>query len=139
MGEVFHARDARLNREAAIKILPAALAQDPERMARFEREAKALAALNHPNIAQIYGMEAHALVMEFAPGDSPRGPMPVDEVLNIAQQPAVALEATRTSAEIAAEREAVLREFRLPACIQRIRNRFPGLLPSCRHSGSNLR
>ena len=55
MGEVYRARDTKLDREVAIKILPAALAQDPERLARFEREAKVLASLNHPNIAQIYG------------------------------------------------------------------------------------
>ena len=57
MGEVFRARDTKLNREVAIKILPAALAQDRERLVRFEREAKVLASLNHPNIAQIYSVE----------------------------------------------------------------------------------
>ena len=57
MGEVYKARDTKLDREVAIKVLPAAFAQDPERLARFEREAKVLAALNHPNIAQIYGFE----------------------------------------------------------------------------------
>jgi len=57
MGEVYRARDARLDRDVAIKILPDLFAQDPERLARFEREAKALAALNHPNIAAIYGIE----------------------------------------------------------------------------------
>src|SRR6266478_6126115 len=57
MGEVHKARDTKLDREVAIKVLPSALAQDPERLARFEREAKVLASLNHPNIAQIYGIE----------------------------------------------------------------------------------
>ena len=57
MGEVYRASDTKLDREVAIKVLPAALAQDPERLARFEREAKVLASLNHPNIAQIYGVE----------------------------------------------------------------------------------
>ena len=65
MGEVYRARDNKLDRDVAIKVLPAALAQDAERLARFEREAKVLAALNHPNIAQIYGVEERALVMEL--------------------------------------------------------------------------
>ncbi len=80
MGEVYRARDTKLNREVAIKILPAAFAQDTERMARFQREAQVLAALNHPNIAQIYGMEesslATGLVMEFVPGEDLHGPLP---------------------------------------------------------------
>jgi serine/threonine protein kinase len=74
MGEVYKARDTNLDREVAIKVLPAALAQDPERLARFEREAKVLASLNHPNIAQIYGIEessgVRALVMELVPGQT---------------------------------------------------------------------
>jgi serine/threonine protein kinase len=57
MGEVYRARDSKLDREVAIKVMPAAMARDPERLARFEREAKVLASLNHPNIAQIYGVE----------------------------------------------------------------------------------
>ncbi|MGD1094013.1 MAG: protein kinase [Bryobacteraceae bacterium] len=61
MGEVYRAKDTKLDREVAIKVLPAALAQDPERLARFEREAKVLASLNHPNIAQIYGIEESSL------------------------------------------------------------------------------
>src|SRR5687767_2886615 len=69
MGEVYRARDARLSRDVAIKILPELFAQDPERLARFEREAKALAALNHPNIAAIYGLEGNALVMELVEGE----------------------------------------------------------------------
>ena len=72
MGEVYPARDIKLDREVAIKVLPAALAQDPERLARFEREAKVLAALNHPNIAHIYGVEesggVRGLVMELVRG-----------------------------------------------------------------------
>ena len=68
MGEVYRARDTKLDREVAIKVLPAALAQHPDRMARFEREAKVLAALNHPNIAQIYGLEDGAIVMELVEG-----------------------------------------------------------------------
>jgi len=79
MGEVYRARDTKLEREVAIKVLPAALAQDPERLARFEREAKVLASLNHPNIAQIYGIEessgVRALVMELVPGQTLRGPL----------------------------------------------------------------
>jgi len=72
MGEVYRARDAKLGRDVAIKVLPASFARDAERMARFEREAKVLASLNHPNIAAIYGFEdsdgAHALVMELVEG-----------------------------------------------------------------------
>jgi serine/threonine-protein kinase len=67
MGED-RARDTKLDRDVAIKILPAAFASDPDRMARFEREAKVLASLNHPNIAQIYGVEDRALVMELVEG-----------------------------------------------------------------------
>ena len=70
MGEVYRARDTKLDREVAIKILPEAWAQDPERLARFHREAKVLASLNHPNIAQIYGVEDRALVMELVPGET---------------------------------------------------------------------
>ena len=69
-GEVYRARDTKLDREVAIKILPEAWAQDPERLARFHREAKVLASLNHPNIAQIYGVEDRALVMELVPGET---------------------------------------------------------------------
>src|SRR5271170_2620037 len=73
MGEVYKARDTKLDREVAIKVLPAVLAQDPERLARFEREAKVLASLNHPNIAQIYGIEDRALVMALVPGEMLKG------------------------------------------------------------------
>lgn len=72
MGEVYLARDIKLDRELAIEVLPAALAQDPERLARFEREAEMLAALNHPNIAHIYGVEESGvicgLMIESVPG-----------------------------------------------------------------------
>jgi Tol biopolymer transport system component len=93
MGEVYRARDTKLDREVAIKVLPPALAEDPERLARFEREAKVLASLNHPNIAQIYGIEDRALVMELVPGESLKGPLPLDTALNYAKQIADALEA----------------------------------------------
>jgi eukaryotic-like serine/threonine-protein kinase len=93
MGEVYRARDTTLDREVAIKVLPAALAQDPERLARFKCEAKVLASLNHPNIAQIYGVEDRALVMELVAGESPKGPLPLETALNYARQIAVALEA----------------------------------------------
>jgi serine/threonine-protein kinase len=97
MGEVYRARDTKLDREVAIKILPAAVSGDPERLARFEREAKVLASLNHPNIAQIYGFEESdngcALIMELVPGQTLRGPLPIDTALNYAQQIADALEA----------------------------------------------
>jgi Tol biopolymer transport system component len=92
MGEVYRATDTKLGRDVAIKILPESFAQDPDRMARFEREAKVLASLNHPNIAQIYGVEDRALVMELVEGESPKGPMPFDEAWKIAMQIADALE-----------------------------------------------
>src|SRR5450755_1084846 len=76
MGEVYRARDTKLKRDVAIKVLPEAFARDPERMARFHREAEVLASLNHPNIAAIYGVEERALVMELVEGDSPKGPLP---------------------------------------------------------------
>src|SRR5713226_10767646 len=93
MGEVYRARDTKLDRDVAIKVLPEALAQDPERLARFEREAKVLAALNHPNIAQIYGLEQRALVMELVEGETLKGPLPLETALNYAKQIADALEA----------------------------------------------
>jgi Tol biopolymer transport system component/predicted Ser/Thr protein kinase len=93
MGEVYRAKDTKLDREVAIKVLPAVLAQDPERLARFEREAKVLASLNHPNIAQIYGIEDRALVMELVLGESLQGPLPLGTAMNHARQIAEALEA----------------------------------------------
>jgi eukaryotic-like serine/threonine-protein kinase len=102
MGEVYRARDKRLNRDVAIKILPSLFAADPERLARFEREAQMLASLNHPNIAQIHGLEetggVRALVMELVEGETlaarlARGPMPVEEALAVAKSIAEALEA----------------------------------------------
>jgi serine/threonine-protein kinase len=101
MGEVYRATDTRLNRDVAIKVLPEALARDGDRMARFEREAKVLASLNHPNIASIYGLEesngARALVMELVEGPTlaeriEQGPLALDETLPIAKQIAEALE-----------------------------------------------
>jgi serine/threonine protein kinase/roadblock/LC7 domain-containing protein len=97
MGEVYRAKDTKLEREVAIKVLPAALAQDPVRLARFEREAKVLASLNHPNIATIYGVEesdgVRALAMELVPGERLKGPLPLQTALNYAKQIAEALEA----------------------------------------------
>ncbi len=96
MGEVYQARDTKLDREVAIKVLPAELAHDPEGLVRFEREAKVLASLSHPNIAQIYGVEdsgsVRALVIELVPGVPLRGPLPLDVALNYARQIADALE-----------------------------------------------
>ncbi len=102
MGQVWRATDTTLGRQVAIKILPDAFASDPERLARFEREAKTLASLNHPHIAAIYGFERssglQALVMELVEGEDlsqrlARGSLPVDEALPIAKQIAEALEA----------------------------------------------
>jgi len=92
MGEVYRATDTKLGREVAIKVLPEAFAQDPDRMARFAREAQVLASLNHPNIAAIYGVEDRALVMELVEGPTLAGPMAVEEALPIARQIAEALE-----------------------------------------------
>jgi serine/threonine protein kinase/dipeptidyl aminopeptidase/acylaminoacyl peptidase len=102
MGEVYQATDSKLCRAVAIKILPEAFAHDNDRLARFEREARVLASLNHPNIATIYGLEEFGtrkfLTMELVPGETladhiQRGPIPLDEALGIAKQIAEALEA----------------------------------------------
>jgi eukaryotic-like serine/threonine-protein kinase len=102
MGEVFRARDTKLNRDVALKVLPDSFASDPERLARFTREAQTLAAINHPNIAHIHGLEessgVRAIVMELVEGDDlsqriARGAIPLDEALPIARQIADALEA----------------------------------------------
>ena len=102
MGEVYQATDTNLGRDVAVKVLPESVAQDPERLARFDREARTLAALNHPNIAAIYGLEeadsTKALVMELVEGPTladriAQGAIPVDEALPIAKQIAEALEA----------------------------------------------
>jgi Tol biopolymer transport system component len=101
MGEVYKARDTRLNRDVALKVIPEAFSADADRMARFEREAKLLASLNHPHIASIYGLEesssTNSLVMELVEGPTladriASGPIPLDEALPIAKQIAEALE-----------------------------------------------
>src|SRR3954468_2531585 len=81
MGAVYRATDTKLNREVAIKILPAAFANDPDRLARFTREAQVLASLNHPNIATIYGVEERALVMELVQGRELAGPLSIEEAI----------------------------------------------------------
>src|SRR5437870_5489169 len=102
MGEVYRARDTKLNRDVALKILPDAVVGDPDRVARFRLEAQVLASLNHPHIAAIYGLEeasgAQFLVLELVEGDTlaqriGRGPVPLQEALAIARQIADALEA----------------------------------------------
>src|SRR5580700_7232702 len=103
MGEVYQAHDTKLGRDVAIKVLPEAFAHDPERLSRFQREAKMLASLNHPNIATIYGLEqsngTSYLVMELVPGDTLAqrikrdGAVPIEEALAIAKQIAEAVEA----------------------------------------------
>src|SRR6185503_18302932 len=106
MGEVFRARDTRLNRDVAIKVLPELFTRDPDRLARFTREAQTLAALNHPNVAQVFGLvdlpadagsHAAALVMELVEGEDlstiiGRGAIPLEDALPIARQIAEALE-----------------------------------------------
>lgn len=92
MGAVYRAFDTKLSRDVAIKILPASFASDPDRLARFQREAKVLASLNHPNIAAIYGIEDVALVMELVEGQTIKGPLPLETALEYAHQIADALE-----------------------------------------------
>src|SRR5260221_3871866 len=97
MGAVYRATDTKLNRDVAIKVIPDSFAQDPDRLARFTREAQVLASLNHPNIAAIYGVEERALVLELVEGPTlaeriAQGPVPLDEALPIARQIAEALE-----------------------------------------------
>src|SRR5438128_9063455 len=102
MGEVYRARDTKLKREVAIKILPKEFSRDPDRVARFQREAEVLASLNHPNIAAIHSLEevegSRFLVLEFVEGETlaeriARGPIPVEEALDIARKIREALEA----------------------------------------------
>ena len=110
MGEVYRARDTTLDRDVAIKVLPDAFASDPDRLARFEREAKVLASLNHPNIGAIHGLEesdgdTRALVLELVEGPTladriKQGPIPLDEALPIAKQIADALEAAHEAGVI---------------------------------------
>jgi serine/threonine protein kinase len=109
MGEVYRARDTKLGRDVAIKILLPAVANDPERLARFSREAQVLASLNHPNIAHIHGLEEsddlRALVMELVEGPTlaeriAHGAIPVNEALAIARQIADALEAAHDQGTI---------------------------------------
>src|SRR5437762_10136071 len=102
MGEVYRARDLKLKREVAIKILPDEFSRDADRVSRFQREAEVLAALNHPNIAAIYDLQeaggSRFLVLELVEGETlderiRRGPIPIEEALDIARQIAEALEA----------------------------------------------
>src|SRR5262245_2021799 len=109
MGEVYHARDTRLGRDVAVKVLPAALMSDPDRLTRLEREARVLASLNHPHVAQIYGVEeadgVRALVLELVEGPTlaeviagdarrPKAgrPLPLDRAVAVARQLADALD-----------------------------------------------
>ncbi len=109
MGQVYQATDKKLKRQVALKILPKAFSADPERLARFQREAEVLASLNHPGIAVIYGLEeaggTRALVLELVEGPTladriKQGPIPLDEALPIAKQIAEALEAAHEAGVI---------------------------------------
>ena len=109
MGEVYRARDTKLNRDVALKVLPDLFASDPDRLARFQREAQLLASLNHPNIGAIYGLEEsdgiQALALELIEGPTladriAEGPVPIEEALPIAQQMADALEAAHEAGVI---------------------------------------
>ena len=105
MGTVYRAQDTTLDREVAIKVLPEQFTQDPQRLARFEREAKLLASLNHPNIAAIHSFEhsddIHVLVLELVPGETlaervAKGPVPVEEALEVCRQIAEDVEAAHS-------------------------------------------
>ena len=102
MGEVCRARDTKLNRDVALKVLPAAFATDPERMTRFQREAQLLAALNHPNIAAIYGLEdggsIRAIVMELVEGHTLTGPLPMADAPSASRSRSPRRWSTRTTA-----------------------------------------
>src|SRR5688572_20129642 len=109
MGEVYRARDTRLGREVAIKILPEPFANDEERLRRFEREAKTLASLNHPNVAQIFGVDQVGdtcfLVLELVPGETleerlKRGALPLAAALDVCKQIAEGLEAAHEAGVI---------------------------------------
>src|SRR5512144_748110 len=109
MGEVYRARDTRLQRDVAIKALPQEFAQDAERLARFQREARLLASLNHPNVAAIYGLEevdgARYLVLEIVEGESlaqrlAAGPLPVEETLAVCAQIAAGVSAAHDAGVI---------------------------------------
>ncbi len=109
MGEVYRARDTRLEREVAIKVLPEHFAEDEERLRRFEREAKSLASLNHPNVAQIHGVDqvedTWFLVLELVPGETledriARGALPIEEALDMCLQIAKGLEAAHEAGVI---------------------------------------
>jgi len=109
MGEVYRARDTKLDRDVAVKVLPESFARDPDLLARFEREAKTLASLNHPNIAHLYGLEESggvlAIIMEFVPGPTlgeriRQGPVGMEEVIAIARQISDALEAAHDNGVI---------------------------------------
>src|ERR1035438_3866943 len=97
MGAVYRATDTKLNREVAVKVLPDVFAADPDRFARFTREAQVLASLNHPNIGAIYGVEERALILELVEGPTlaeriEQGPIPLEDALPIARPSAAALE-----------------------------------------------
>src|SRR5688572_16658181 len=105
MGEVYRARDTKLGRDVALKLLPESFAADPDRLMRFEREARTLASLNHPNIAAIYGLEDRALIMELVDGEDlserlARGVVPVVEAIPLARQITEALEAAHEAGVI---------------------------------------
>src|SRR5712671_6702568 len=93
MGEVYRARDTRLERDVAIKVLPEPFAADPERLRRFEHEARAIAALNHPHICQLHDIGPGYLVLEYIEGEPLQGPMAVEQALPLALQMVSALEA----------------------------------------------
>ena len=113
MGEVYKARDTRLDRTVAIKVLPSQAAQDPGARERFEREARAVAALNHPHICTLYDIGSQDgtdfLVMEYLEGDTLRGPLPVDAAVKLATQIADALSVAHDTSATASPRKSSTR------------------------------
>ena len=130
MGEVYRAQDPHLDREVAIKVLPEQFTRDPQRLARFEREAKLLAQLNHTNIAAIYGFEkaegVHFLALELVEGETlaervAKGPLPVEEALEVCRQIAEGVEAAHEKGVI--DRDVNPVTDRNLSCLSRLRKR----------------
>jgi eukaryotic-like serine/threonine-protein kinase len=129
MGEVYRARDTRLERDVAIKVLPEAFALDRDRLRRFEQEARSIAALNHPHICQLHDVGPGYLVLEYVQGDVLRGPMAVEDALRVARQIASALDAVH-------ERGILHRDLKPANVLVTVHLRQQRRPPSCSTSAS---
>ncbi len=153
MGEVYRALDTKLGRQVAIKVLAEAFARDPDRLARFEREARALAALNHPNIAAIYGFDKQEslwyLVLEYVPGENLKGPLGLQEALSLGRQIAEALEEAHgkgfvhrdlkpANIKVTPEGKAKLLDFGLAKALAEEPARDPASSPTMTADGTRL-